>query len=71
MDKADFYKHIGIYGFRRSALLAVAGEKPGRLEQCESLEQLRWLEAKYHIHVGITQWETFGIDHPEDLDKFK
>jgi 3-deoxy-manno-octulosonate cytidylyltransferase (CMP-KDO synthetase) len=71
MDKADFYKHIGIYGFRRSALLAVAGESPGKLEQCESLEQLRWLEAGYRIHVGITQWETFGIDHPEDLKKLK
>lgn len=69
MDKADFHKHIGIYGFRRSALLAVAEEPPGLLEQCESLEQLRWLEAGYRIHVGITQWETFGIDHPEDLDK--
>lgn len=71
MDKADFYKHIGIYGFRRSALLAVADETPGRLEQCESLEQLRWLEAGYRIYVGITQWETFGVDHPEDLEKIK
>lgn len=69
MDKADFYKHIGIYGFRRNALLAVSRESPGTLEQCESLEQLRWLEAGYRIYVGITQWETFGIDHPEDLDK--
>lgn len=71
MDKAEFYKHIGIYGFRRSALLAVADLAPGRLEQCESLEQLRWLEAGYRIHVGITQWETFGVDHPEDLKKIK
>lgn len=71
LGKADFYKHIGIYGFRREALLAVAKEPPGILEQCESLEQLRWLEAGYRIHVGITKWESIGIDHPEDLKKIK
>lgn len=71
MERADYYKHIGIYGFHRTALLAVAEQEAGRLEQCESLEQLRWLEAGFQIHVGITEWETFGIDHPEDLEKIK
>ncbi|MCB0634159.1 MAG: 3-deoxy-manno-octulosonate cytidylyltransferase [Saprospiraceae bacterium] len=69
LASADFYKHIGIYGFRREVLLAIAQLSPGLLERNESLEQLRWLEAGYAIHVGITQWETIGIDRPEDLSK--
>ena len=71
LGHADFYKHIGIYGFRREILLALAGEPAGRLEQWESLEQLRWLEAGYRIYVGVTELETIGIDRPEDLDKIK
>lgn len=69
LDQAKFYKHIGIYGFRREVLLELAKLVPGILEQYESLEQLRWLEAGYSIHVGVTQWETFGIDRPEDLTR--
>jgi 3-deoxy-manno-octulosonate cytidylyltransferase (CMP-KDO synthetase) len=34
----------------------------------ESLEQLRWLEAGYRIHIGTTRTETVGIDTPEDLE---
>lgn len=71
LHRAAFYKHIGIYGFRREVLLTVAAEPAGRLEACESLEQLRWLEAGYRIHVGITELETQGIDRPEDLEKLK
>ena len=69
LEQAKFYKHIGIYGFRRQILLEVAKLVPGILEQYESLEQLRWLEAGHPIHVGVTQWETFGIDRPEDLKR--
>jgi 3-deoxy-manno-octulosonate cytidylyltransferase (CMP-KDO synthetase) len=64
-----FYKHIGLYGFRRQALLQVARLAPTLLEQAESLEQLRWLEHGIRIAVGITEWETIGIDTPEDLLK--
>lgn len=71
LEEAAFYKHIGIYGFKREVLLALAQLEPGVLEQCESLEQLRWLEAGYSIYVGITQWETHGIDRPEDLKKIE
>lgn len=69
LGQAAFYKHIGIYGFRRQVLLALAREQPGRLEQWESLEQLRWLEAGYRIFVGVTELETIGIDRPEDLER--
>ena len=41
----------------------------GALEQAESLEQLRWLQAGLKIKVGRTDLETIGIDTPEDLEK--
>ncbi len=67
----DFYKHIGIYAFKKEVLLACADLVPGRLEQIESLEQLRWLEAGYSIQIGLTTLETVGIDTPDDLRKFQ
>ena len=66
----DFYKHIGLYGFGREALLAVTGLAPGLLERAESLEQLRWLEHGFQIAVGLTELETFGIDTPDDLRRY-
>lgn len=67
LERHPFYKHIGLYGFRREALLRVARLRPSALEQAESLEQLRWLENGHRIGVGITTLETAGIDTPEDL----
>lgn len=62
-----FYKHIGMYAFRREVLAEVTALPQSTLELAESLEQLRWLENGYRIGVGITQTETVGIDTPEDL----
>lgn len=67
LQHQDYYKHIGLYGFRRDALMAIADLSPTPLEKAESLEQLRWLEHGYRIAVGITEWETLGVDTPEDL----
>jgi len=65
--KHDFYKHIGLYGFRKNTLLRLARLQPTPLERAESLEQLRWLEHGFRIRVGITDLETLGVDTPEDL----
>lgn len=62
-----FLKHIGIYAYRRDVLPAVVALPMGRLEQAESLEQLRWLENGYRIRVAITNVDTIGIDTPADL----
>ncbi|MCW5922012.1 MAG: 3-deoxy-manno-octulosonate cytidylyltransferase [Saprospiraceae bacterium] len=62
-----FYKHIGLYGFRRATLLRLARLAPTSLERAESLEQLRWLEHGIRIAVGITELETRGVDTPADL----
>lgn len=64
-----FYKHIGLYGYRKNTLLEVAKMDKSRLEGLESLEQLRWLEADYSIFVNVTDRETIGIDTPEDLER--
>ena len=67
IELGQHYKHIGLYGFNRKALLEVAGLEPDLLEKNESLEQLRWLSNGLPIQVGITAMETAGIDTPEDL----
>lgn len=71
LKTADHYKHIGLYGFSRKILLEISDLRPGNYERWESLEQLRWLENGYDIHVGITDKETIGIDTPEDLAKLQ
>ena len=71
MYQHDYYKHIGMYAFRRKALLEVAALMPSKLEQAESLEQLRWLGNGYSIGIQITEIETIGIDTPADLKRIK
>ncbi|MEM6697081.1 MAG: 3-deoxy-manno-octulosonate cytidylyltransferase [Bacteroidota bacterium] len=69
LNRQLHYKHLGIYGFQREALLTVTQLPPSKLEQAESLEQLRWLDNGYSIAVALTEIESFGIDTPEDLEK--
>ncbi|HEY5803414.1 MAG TPA: 3-deoxy-manno-octulosonate cytidylyltransferase [Lysobacter sp.] len=66
--QGEWLRHIGIYGYRAGFLQRFAALPPGRLEQIESLEQLRVLEAGFRIAVGFTP-EPFppGVDTPEDL----
>ena len=71
LNNHDYYKHIGMYVFDRKTLLDIVKLAPGKLERQERLEQLRWLENGYEIGVGITEYESFGIDTPEDLLRIK
>jgi 3-deoxy-manno-octulosonate cytidylyltransferase (CMP-KDO synthetase) len=68
--KADFYKHIGIYGFAKKVLQNISVLIPTLLETQEGLEQLRWL-ANYRIKVGFTDFETLAIDTEADLELAK
>lgn len=64
-----FLKHIGLYAYRKSCLLELILLEPSKLEQVESLEQLRWLYYGYSIRVIETSIETPNIDVPEDVEK--
>lgn len=68
LPQAQWLRHIGIYGYRAGFLQQFATMPPGTLEQVESLEQLRVLEAGFRIAVALSP-EPFppGIDTPEDL----
>ncbi len=66
---APVYKHIGIYAYRRSFLLAYAKMAPTPLETSESLEQLRALENGYRIKVITTDRKFVGVDTEEDLKR--
>ena len=61
------YRHIGIYGFRRTSLVRFAGLPPTPLETGERLEQLRALENGMDIQVVISSAPTLGVDVPEDI----
>ena len=71
LSRHTFYKHIGLYAYRTEVLKEITSMPMGILEQAESLEQLRWLQAGYRIKVGTTNVETIGIDTPEDLERAK
>lgn len=68
-EKHQFYKHIGIYGYRTASLVEITKLPPSSLEIAESLEQLRWIENGYYIQTKVTDLETVAIDTPEDLKK--
>lgn len=69
IKKHDYFKHIGIYGYRTDVLQKITQLQPSTLELAESLEQLRWLEYGYSIKVAKTVLEAISIDTPDDLRK--
>lgn len=64
-----FFKHIGIYAYRTDILEKITSLHPSSLEKAECLEQLRWIENGFKIKVAVTEYESQGIDTPEDLAK--
>ncbi len=62
-----FLKHLGIYGFRRETLLRLVQFPVSPLENAEKLEQLRALENGIHIAVVQVNYDSVGVDVPEDV----
>jgi 3-deoxy-manno-octulosonate cytidylyltransferase (CMP-KDO synthetase) len=62
-----FLKHIGIYGYRRETLLRLVKFPVSSLENAEKLEQLRALENGIQIAVVQVEYDSIGVDTPEDL----
>jgi 3-deoxy-manno-octulosonate cytidylyltransferase (CMP-KDO synthetase) len=70
-SELKMFKHVGIYSYRRDALLALTRRAPSPLEMTERLEQLRALENGFRIKVRETFFETSGVDTPEDLERIE
>jgi 3-deoxy-manno-octulosonate cytidylyltransferase (CMP-KDO synthetase) len=66
-DKPNYYKHIGVYAFKKEALIYFYNSKPSTLEKFEKLEQLRFLENGKKIKMVETIYKGIGIDTMEDL----
>ncbi len=62
-----YYKHLGFYGYRKSALDQFVRWPESALERIERLEQLRFLDNGVPIYVGETAFDTVGVDTEEDL----
>ena len=63
------WKHLGLYAYRRAALLAFPSLAPSGLERTEKLEQLRFLENGMAVYVEATEIDTVGVDTEEDLER--
>ncbi len=67
----NFYGHLGIYGYKREALIKMTTLEQTPLEKTESLEQLRALENGMKIKTSVVDFVPIGIDTAQDLEKFK
>ena len=69
LGNCAFYQHIGIYAYKAATLRQIAALQPSTLERAESLEQLRWLQNGWAIHMQVTESENVSVDTPSDLVK--
>ncbi len=66
-ERADLWRHVGVYAFRRSILEAFVGWPEGRLEAAEGLEQLRALEHGVDVRAAAVDWPGCAVDVPADV----
>lgn len=67
--ETSYFKHIGIYAYRQKTLQKIVQLPTTTLENCEKLEQLRWLENDIPIYTAECYHESIAIDTPEDLQQ--
>jgi 3-deoxy-manno-octulosonate cytidylyltransferase (CMP-KDO synthetase) len=67
----QYYKHIGLYVFRREFLLEYSSWQESKLEQAERLEQLRIMEHGIRIKAAITEFDSVPIDTAEDAERVR
>lgn len=71
MQLRTYYKHIGIYAYKTQTLKEISALPQSGLEMSESLEQLRWLENGYAVRMGVTEFESYSVDVPDDIKKIE
>lgn len=70
-QQASYYKHHGIYAYRKSFLDVFTKLPEGKLEKLEALEQLRALENGYRIKLAITSYDSVEVDTPAEMERVK
>jgi len=65
----DYYRHVGMYAYRKDVLEKITAQPVSSLEKVESLEQLRWIENGFTIKCIPTNYDSHCVDTPEDLQK--
>lgn len=68
-ESTAYFKHVGLYIYRRDFLLEYSDLPIGPLERAERLEQLRAIENGFKIRVVETEYESLGVDTPEDWER--
>lgn len=71
MDLWTYYRHVGIYAYKSLVLKEISALPQSGLELSESLEQLRWLENGYSVRMGVTEFESYSVDVPDDIRKIE
>ena len=69
LSEEVFYKHIGVYGYRKDSLISFTKLSPTKLEMIEKIEALRIIESGFKIKMAETLSEFIGIDTKEDLSR--
>jgi len=68
LNANKYWAHIGMYAYKADVLQKITLLKQGKLEMVESLEQLRWIEHDFKIKTAVSDYQSIGIDTPEDLE---
>jgi len=70
-SNAEYFLHVGVYAYKKDALITFTKLPQSSLEKIEKLEQLRYLENGIKIKMAETDYNNIAIDTPEDLERAK
>ena len=68
LSKTKYFRHVGMYAFKRDVLIQLTALNPSTYEKAESLEQLRWMQHGFPVYCFETKHRSIGVDTQDDLD---